>query len=285
MTTDAQTLEQLRRDIDRVDDALHDLLVKRAQLVGKVAEAKEPGSVVLRPGREMSILRRLADRHQGALPLAALIRIWREIMGAALGLQQDFVLAVTQPVRGAGYIDLAANHFGQVVPRVIHASPGQVIRMVADGQASAGVVPMPSPADADPWWPALASDAGNLPRVVARLPVAEPEPASNRPETLNAYVVARRDQEETGDDRTLVVVETASDVSRDRLRALMSAAGLAPSAMPSTHRTEGAGLHLVELAGFVHRDDPRLAQLLGNKEAVRHMRVIGGHAMPLILPG
>ncbi|MGE5515271.1 MAG: chorismate mutase [Bacteroidota bacterium] len=281
MSTDSASLDHVRREIDRIDDKLHDLLMQRAGLVERIASAKPPGGVALRPGREAAVLRRLVARHQGPFPKSALVRIWREIMGALVGLQQPFTIAVYQPVRGAGYIELARNHFGVVWPQIVHLTPGHVVRMVADGQASVGLVPIPGAADAEPWWLALTSDAGNLPRVVARLPVLSPEAAIGRTDPLEAFVVACRDPEETGDDRTLVAVETAPDISRDRLRAVFTAANLDLAAMVATHRSDGVWRHLVELSGHVTGADPRLVEMVQSKDPVTHVRVIGGYASQL----
>lgn len=280
MSTDSVSLDHLRREIDRIDDQLHDLLMQRAGLVEQIAGAKAPGGIALRPGREVQVLRRLVGRHQGRFPKAALVRIWREIMGALVGMQAPFTIAVYQPERGAGYIELARNHFGVVWPQIVHLTPGHVVRMVADGQATVGVVPLPGP-EAEPWWLALTSAAGNLPRVVGRLPILAQETSAGRPEPLEAFVVACRDPEATGDDRSLVAVETAPDVSRDRLRAAFAAANLDLVAMSATHRADGAWTHLVELAGHVVGDDPRLAELVQAKDPVTHVRVIGGYAVQL----
>lgn len=281
MSTDTASLDHLRREIDKIDDKLHDLLIARVSLVEQIAGAKAQGATPLRPGREAQVLRRLVARHTGPLPKAALVRIWREIMAAVAGLQQPFIMAVYQPERGAGYIELARNHFGVVWPQLVHPSPGHVVRTVADGQASVGVVPLPTAADTDPWWLSLTSDAENLPRVVARLPVLMPENAAGRPDPLEAFVVACRDPEDTGDDNTLVAVETTPDVSRDRLRALFTAAKLELGALVVTHRSESVWRHLVEVSGRVTRTDPRLAELAGAKDPVTHARVIGGYATQL----
>lgn len=283
MTSETASLERIRREIDQIDDQLHDLLMRRTRLVEKIAEVKAgTDGVALRPGREAAILRRLDGRHQGGFPRGALVRIWREIMGALVGLQKPFSVAVSQPERGAGYLQLARDHFGVVAPQVIHPSPGHVVRDVADGQVAVGVVPLPGPADVEPWWLSLTADADNLPRVVVRLPVLAQECAPGRPEPLEAFVLARRDPEPTGSDRTLVAIETVPDLSRDRLRTLMSGAGLEATQLLATHRDDNRWLHLAEVDGAVARDDARLDQLLaGGKDAVRHVRIIGGYPVPL----
>lgn len=277
MTQDSPSLDALRRDIDRLDDRIHDLLMERVSLAERIAAAKSQDGILLRPGREALVLRRLIGRHAGPFPIVALVRIWREIMGALVGLQQPFSVATCQPERGAGYIELARNHFGVSWPMTINTSPGQVVRMVADAQVSVGVVPIPSAAEAEHWWLSLTSDAGNLPRIVARLPMTVPE----RAEGPEAFVIACRPHEETGADRSLIAVETAPDLSRDRLRQALSAAGLDVNDVLATHRADDHWIHLVDANGYLTDEDSRLADLVTAKDPVRHTRVIGGYAMAL----
>ena len=283
MTTDPETLDRIRRDIDRIDDRIHDLLMERAAMVERVAEAKAADtSVALRPGREAQIMRRLAARHCGRFPLPAVVRIWREIMGALVGLQRPFSIAICQPERGDGYLELARDHFGVVWPKQVFPSPGHVVRAVADGHASVGVVPPPHENDHEPWWLSLTAGSGDLPQVVTRLPMLTQPAVVGRPEPVEGFVIACRPHDDTGADRTLVAVETGPDLSRDRLRALFAAAGLEAAAVLATHRAEGCWLHLCEVECFLAADDLRLTTLLGDgKDPVRHARVIGGYPLQL----
>ena len=64
-------LDDLRREVDRLDDAMVDLLAERMRVVGAIARIKQPaatGLPAIRPGREASILRRLVERAGDRLP-------------------------------------------------------------------------------------------------------------------------------------------------------------------------------------------------------------------------
>ncbi|MDA8230730.1 MAG: chorismate mutase [Magnetospirillum sp.] len=276
------SLESLRRDIDRIDDQLHDLLLERCALVEKVGEVKANDDVAFHPGREAQILRRLIARHTGSFPKAALIRIWREIIGTLTGVQKPFAVAVTQPERGSGFIEIARDHFGVVAPIFVNINGGQVVKLVAEGQASVGVVPLPGhgPGGAEPWWIALATGREDRPYVVTRLQIFPWEPARARAEPLEALVIARRLPENTGVDRTLVVAETSADVSRDRLRAILVGIGLEPVEMLVAHSVDGTVLHLIEVAGWIAPDDERLSQ--APRDPLLRVSVIGGFPLPLM---
>ncbi|RAU23025.1 chorismate mutase [Paramagnetospirillum kuznetsovii] len=285
MSQDSANLDQLRRKIDCIDESIHDLLMQRSDLVAHIAAAKSDSRVSLRPGREASILRRLLARHSGAFPKMALVRIWREIMGALVALQGPFSVAVHAVGRSTSSVELARNHFGTVAPLHAYRSAGQVVRAVADGHASVGVVPLTPGTEiadeAEPWWASLTVGSGEPPRVVARLPFAVVLPAKGSPEPPQALVIACRDHDETGDDRTVLVLETGPEVSRDRLRAVLSAGGLEPAQLLAIYRHGAVWLHMVEILGHVTAADPRLVALVAPKDPISHVSVIGGYATPL----
>src|SRR5215475_12828131 len=81
-------LAGLRAELDRIDDALHALLIERAQVVERVAKSGKRSAY--RPGREASIIRRLLRQHTGALPPQTLVRMWREMLAGTNTMQGAF---------------------------------------------------------------------------------------------------------------------------------------------------------------------------------------------------
>ena len=64
------SLEALRRDIDRIDESIQDLVIERSQIVQGIREAKGLSAVSpLCPGREAEILRKIADNVCIKVPL------------------------------------------------------------------------------------------------------------------------------------------------------------------------------------------------------------------------
>ncbi|MBF0393725.1 MAG: chorismate mutase [Alphaproteobacteria bacterium] len=272
-----ESLEDLRREIDRIDDALHDLVMQRAQVVERIGVLKG-GVQVLRPGREAEILRRLVSRHQGRFPRAVLVRLWREMMGALVALQSPFPVAVFMPERGAGYLELARDQYGAYAATTPYRSVGQVVRAVADGVAAVGIVPVPDREGAENWWLGLTSDNPDTPRIVARLPFAGPGPG--RGDGAEALAIGRLPHDATGYDRSWIAVETDPDISRARLKQFLGAAGLEPSLFAATHRADDAWMHLVEILGWVAPDDRRMGRLVEKSQPIRRSVVLGGYAVP-----
>lgn len=213
-------LATLRDEIDRIDDAIHDLLMERADVVEQVRAAKGAEGIKLRPGREAEVLRRLIGRHHGPFPKGALVRIWREVMSAYLKLQGHLAMAVYMPEPGAAYWDLARDQYGSQTPMTSHASVRGVIGAVQNGDAAIGVLPIPHVADSDPWWRHLYSQAANTPHILSRLPVAQTEKVRGQYE--EALIIGLPSEDHTDQERYYTVLEFDKEISP---RLLMEAFG------------------------------------------------------------
>lgn len=280
-------IDDLRRQIDEIDTALHELLMRRSEIAAQIGALKGNGnngpaaaSPFLRPGREAMILRRLIDRHRGPLPKATVVRMWREMMSALVRLQGPFAVAVFAPDQRCDYRDLAQEHFGSLTPITTHDSLGQVLRAVIEGQATVGVLPLPQQDDQEPWWRYLLGNDARVPRVIARLPFGAPGALLGAAEAL---AIGRVVQEETGRDRSLFVLETRTEVSRSGLRAALEASSLETVYVhvwwdPSEPET---WLHLIEIDGFLAPEDERLTAVAGRLgESLRRIWPLGGYAVP-----
>jgi chorismate mutase / prephenate dehydratase len=277
MTKRLRSLKTLRQRIDAIDDGLHDLLMERADVVGEIAAAKRAerlGAEV--PGREVAILRRLAKRHKGPFPRGALVRLWREIVGAAIAQQTEFPVAVAAPESDPGIWDLARDHYGSQVPMTALKSTAEVLRALAEGRAGAGVVAVPGDGVEDAWWPALAA-GGEGPRVTARLPF---DGRGNARGARDAFVLSRLPGAPAG-DRSLYAFEIREEVSRSGLAAGLAGDGIAVDLL-ALARANGHSWGLVDFDAFLPPGDKRLAKLLAPLgERVAHAASLGFYARKL----
>lgn len=279
---EADALSALRREVDEIDAAMHDLLMRRAEVTRRIGTLKDENSTYMRPGREAVVLRRLIARHRGALPAALLVRIWREIFAAVTALQGPLAVAVHAPEGSFGYRNLARDHFGWRTPITAYRSAAQVLEAVSDGRATVGVLPLPAGDDKGAWWRTLARDGEAVPRILARLPFVEVEPP--RGDSPEALVVGHAPVEPTGDDHGFLVLETRQVISRSYLREMLGRAGFEVVDIQVSEEDGGQALNLVEVAGFVADDDPRIAWLRAqDDDAPSHVWVVGGYAVPLSL--
>jgi chorismate mutase/prephenate dehydratase len=280
-----RNLDALRAEIDAIDDQLHRLIMKRAQIalsIGTLKNSNGSEANPMRPGREARLIRRLAGKKQGPFPKAVIVRLWRELIGAVLRMQGPFSVAVYAPEGASGYWDLARDHFGSLTPATAHDSPQQVLNAVGAGRASVGVLPLPDGADPQPWWPMMLTRDPKRPRVVARLPFGAGDTVRGAP--LEALAVAQCVLEDTGADRSLLVIEATEEISRSMITAGSREAGLVAGVVQSWQPPSEAAVwfHLIDVEGFVAPEDGRLAQLgqtIG--KALQQIWPLGGYALPL----
>ncbi len=277
MSPSSKSLAPMRREIDEIDDSIHDLIMRRAEIVENIGRAKRAGDAP-RPDREAVILRRLLSRHQGSFPRKALVRIWCEMMGAFIGMQGPFSLAVYAPDREAGYHDLARRQFGAVVPVADFRSAGEVVAAVGRGDATLGVLPVPMSGEPDPWWRNLVVGEGTPPRIVGRLPMAAMGDGNHE---LEAMAVGRLEPEETGEDGSFMVLETATELSRARLTSALADARLEPLFIDTRRERDDLWLILVEVAGYLGEADGRVERLvMDGRLAIERAHRVGGYAVP-----
>jgi chorismate mutase-like protein len=280
MSATLSDLALLRRRIDAIDDRMHDLLIERAEIVARVAAMKSGGDIAFyQPAREAQILRRLAARHHGALPVAGMLRMWREMLAATVRLETPFAVAVLARPEENGLWDLARDHYGCHAPMSACSSVGEVIGALNADRGAVGVLPMPQEADPDPWWRELMPPQGDGLRVMARLPFGARGNA--RSGGSDALVIGRGAQQKTGADRTLFITELGGDLSRPRFLRRLSSAGFSCTLSACCEQADGI-LSLFELDGFVPICDPRIADLrAGLGPAFHRLLPLGGYAVPL----
>ena len=183
-----ETLADLRVDIDRIDLAMHELLMERGEIIDRLIAIKtrQGGGSAFRPGREASMMRAIAERHRGLLPLDTVESIWRVIIATFTFVQAPYSVHVDGSGGDAAMRDTARFHFGYSVPYVPHAAAQSVIDAVAAATGDLGIVRIDAGAAAGAWWNALA--APDAPKIIARLPFVE---RPGHPAGTPVFVLAR----------------------------------------------------------------------------------------------
>jgi chorismate mutase len=182
------SLADLRKDIDRIDESMHRLLIERSEIIGRliaVKKSQESGSA-FRPAREAEMMRRLVERHTGFLPLDTVESIWRVIIATFTFVQAPFSVHADLSAGDAAMRDTARFHFGFTVPFVAHMGAAGVVQAVSESKGDLGLVPAGPVAAAGAWWSALEFDAA--PKIIARLPFVE---RADHPAALPVFVLSR----------------------------------------------------------------------------------------------
>jgi chorismate mutase len=186
-------LADLRAEIDRIDAEMHALLIQRGSIIDRLIAVKgtSASGSAFRPGREASMMRRVAERHRGLLPLDTVEGIWRVIIATFTWVQAPFSVHADISGGDAAMRDSARFHFGFTVPYRPHPTCAAVIEAVAASRGDLGIFRFdPRGAKAPPagaaWWDGLVGEG--RPKVIARLPFIE---RPTHPAGTPVFVVAK----------------------------------------------------------------------------------------------
>jgi chorismate mutase len=267
--TDAPSLVELRKEIDRIDEAMHRLLMERGEIINRLISTKktqESGSA-FRPAREADMMRRLVQRHHGILPLDTAESIWRVIIATFTHVQAPFAVHADLSTGDAMMRDSARFHFGFTVPFVPHVGGASVVEAVSESKGDLGLVPAFATAGSGAWWTALEFESA--PKIIARLPfIVRPD----HPAPLNVFVVSRASA-----DAMVTEVEMWSlRVSGWGAAAARAVAALAETIAVQDAAFDGAALLISVPAGG--KLDDITAALVKNGASVRSTALVGSHA-------
>ena len=131
-------IQELRQEIDGIDDEIAALLQRRAALARRIGEAKG-GSPVYRPERESSILNRVIQT-PGLLAGERIAAVFREVISACRSLEEALRVSYLGP-EGTFSEQAVRKHFGAAVEAVPVPSVDEAFRRCESGAVQFTVVP------------------------------------------------------------------------------------------------------------------------------------------------
>jgi chorismate mutase len=266
---DKPSLGELRKEIDRIDEQMHALLMERGEIIDRLIASKssqETGSA-FRPAREADMMRRLVKRHKGRLPLDTAESIWRVIISTFTFVQAPFAVHADLSAGDALMRDSARFHFGFTVPFVPHMGAAGVVAAVSDSKGDLGLVPALGVAGAGAWWSALEFDSA--PKIIARLPFVE---RADHPAALPVFVISRVAADAMVKEASIWSVRVSGWGSKSA----QALAAIAEFIAVPDRAFDGAAL-LVSLAEG-HDLDAAKKALVNAGASVRSTALVGSHA-------
>lgn len=276
-------LDAIRQKIDELDNRVHDALIERAELVLQIGEEKKKNHIqIVQPAREARLIRRLLGRHKGVLPEMAVVRIWRELVGAVSLLQTGLKVTVAQADKhDSDHWDMARDYFGSCLPMSWSPSSVSAISDVKDGKATFAVLPRPDIEEEQPWWAHLASNAAEPLSIIISLPHGE-DPENKNPQA-RALVVSRSGFDDSGDDNSFILIQCAADISRGRLVDLAKKSAMEPIHISSKRNSSPymPAMHLMEVRDYFGNADKRLKDFIASlDDSGANAICVGGYPVP-----
>jgi chorismate mutase/prephenate dehydratase len=136
-------LQELRQQIDEIDNQMLELLNKRVEIVKKVGELKRAtNTIIYRPEREKAIIDRLsAQNHGRTLNRSAIEAIYLEIFAVSRNIELPERISYLGP-EGSFTHQAAESRFGAMSDYISLPSIRSVFESVDTGRVRFGVVPI-----------------------------------------------------------------------------------------------------------------------------------------------
>ncbi len=136
------TMEGCRREIDKVDAGIIELLDKRARVARRIGEIKKrEGRAAMDAGRHIEKLNQTATRGSGDFPADGLRTVFQEIMSACLTLQATQKIAYLGPEATFSHI-AAVRAFGRSIDYAPVGSIHEIFESVEKHWVNFGIVPI-----------------------------------------------------------------------------------------------------------------------------------------------
>lgn len=268
-------LAELRGRIDALDAEMHQLLVKRSEIIEALISVKgtdRPGAA-FRPAREASMMHALVDRHRGRLPIVTVEHVWREIISTFTWLQQGYTVHVAT---GDAHEtrDIARFYFGFTVPFVTTERPEEAIAAVGRSTSDLAVIRIGAVEGA--WWSRLGIEAE--PRIIGRLPFID---QPGRPVATPAVVISMALKDPVAPEIAVFSTTGPADAAA---RARLAAAGI--DVIAHAGLASGATALLVAVDTGAGDADPAAVAAAAAEAGVAlgPLRPVGGYARPIVLP-
>jgi chorismate mutase/prephenate dehydratase len=275
--------EEMRREILALDRSIHDLVIRRTEVLLTAHSTEADSPVPVRASQAAKLLRGILARHSGRFPLRALVQMWSDILFA---LDTKTTLHVYGGDDAPRFWDLARTHFGCTMPLIPHVSAISVVQACANDASAMGLVPPPESVESgQAWWEQLVSAGQTGPRISQSLPFVRGDCAAVP--LPQGYVIGTVEQEPTGTDTSVLRLTCQAEMSRARLQTVLRQSGFDAQILAASRESpkSAASRLLVANKGFVAAKDERLAAVSSiGGDAIESIALVGGFADPFEAP-
>jgi chorismate mutase len=254
----SDSLSDIRREIDRIDDGILALVAERLALADRVKRAKAGNGGAeqspLRPAREAAVMRRLIERAQGKVPAETCFRLWRTLIAGAALRQAPLRLHASAGLFASPAAQaLLREFFGQIT---FADHPGEVVALKACGSYPLDLAAV---AIDSAWAKPFREGAAGKAQAIGCLPFLATAA------TPRILIFGHAAQEATGDDETLVL--TNGPLPRD----------FAPQPL---WQVRAGALQVSGLPGFLSEHSAPLIGLQRSNDALA-LTIVGRYPSPI----
>ncbi|TGL57972.1 prephenate dehydratase [Leptospira ognonensis] len=142
MSSTESELNQLRAEIDSLDEQIINLIQKRAGFAKEIGRVKKNSNEpIYRPDRELDVYEKVSKKSSGPLPASVIRAIYREMMSGTIALEHPLKIAYLGP-EGSFSFEALRSKFGSSIESVPLPTIADVLRSVDADRVDYGIVPV-----------------------------------------------------------------------------------------------------------------------------------------------
>ena len=143
-------IDKLRKQIDKIDSQILDLLKKRSKVAENIGKEKKSNNL-FRPERQASILRNILKKNGNNLNPLYILSFWRSIFLSQIDIQGGIKLLLSNNVANS-YIKTIYDYFSHDIEIIIMNNTSKALEKVYNGKNILTILPYPSYNKGAKWW-------------------------------------------------------------------------------------------------------------------------------------
>ena len=143
-------IDKLRKQIDKIDFQILDLLKKRSKIAEKIGKEKKSNNL-FRPERQASILRSILKKNGNNLTPLHILSFWRSIFLSQIDVQGGIKLILSDNIANS-HIKTVYDYFSHDIEIITMNNTSKALEKVYNGKNILTIVPYPSNNKVTKWW-------------------------------------------------------------------------------------------------------------------------------------
>ena len=143
-------IDKLRKQIDKIDFQILDLLKKRSKIAENIGKEKKSNNL-FRPERQASILRNILKKNGNNLNPSYILSFWRSIFLSQIDVQGGIKLLLSNNIANS-YIKTIYDYFSHDIEIIIMNNTSKALEKVYNGKNILTILPYPSYNKGAQWW-------------------------------------------------------------------------------------------------------------------------------------
>ena len=143
-------IDKLRKQIDKIDFQILDLLKKRSKISENIGKEKKSNNL-FRPERQASILRNILKKNGNNLNPLHILSFWRSIFLSQIAVQGGIKLILSNNIANS-YIKTVYDYFSHDIEIVTMNNNSKALEKVYNGKNILTILPYPSNNKGAKWW-------------------------------------------------------------------------------------------------------------------------------------